>query len=83
MQPSQSLLAARGKLEVPPLMRAQMQKAYNESQVGGGREERGCKVLISRRIKHVCNRSGVQPRRCGREVGRLALCRHAMPPAGR
>lgn len=34
LQPSQSLLAARGKLEVPPLMRAQMQKTYNESQVG-------------------------------------------------
>lgn len=34
LQPSQSLLAARGKLEVPPLMRAQMEKTYNESQVG-------------------------------------------------
>ena len=31
-QPSQSLLAARGKLEVPPQMRAQMQKTYNDSQ---------------------------------------------------
>ncbi len=32
-QPSQSLLAARGKLEVPPQMKAAMQKTYNESQV--------------------------------------------------
>ncbi|EFN56459.1 hypothetical protein CHLNCDRAFT_57676 [Chlorella variabilis] len=33
-QPSQSLLAARGRLEVPPQMRATMQKTYNDSQVG-------------------------------------------------
>ncbi|PRW45131.1 putative helicase MAGATAMA 3 [Chlorella sorokiniana] len=32
-KPSQSLLAARGKLEVPPSMRAQMEKTYNESQM--------------------------------------------------
>lgn len=32
-QPSQSLLAARGKLEVPPQMRVAMDKAYNESQM--------------------------------------------------
>lgn len=35
LQPSQSLLAARGKLEVPPLMQQQMQKTYNESQASG------------------------------------------------
>ncbi|KAL4853029.1 putative helicase MAGATAMA 3 [Chlorella vulgaris] len=32
-KPSQSLLAARGKLEVPPLMRETMQKTYNGSQM--------------------------------------------------
>ncbi|KAI7846383.1 hypothetical protein COHA_000094 [Chlorella ohadii] len=36
-KPSQSLLAARGKLEVPPLMRQQMQKTYNESQASTGK----------------------------------------------
>ncbi|KAL4448164.1 hypothetical protein ABPG75_005383 [Micractinium tetrahymenae] len=32
-KPSQSLLAARGKLEVPPQMKASMQKTYNDSQM--------------------------------------------------
>jgi hypothetical protein len=42
LQPSQSLLAARGKLEVPPQMRAQMQKTYNDSQASLVGESVGC-----------------------------------------
>ena len=35
-QPSQSLLAARGKLEVPPQMAVAMRKTYNDSQASRG-----------------------------------------------
>ena len=66
LQPSQSLLAARGKLEVPPLMRAQMEKTYNESQVGcPGVDAMGCKPLGMPLLAHDWRVHAVADRFCG------------------